>query len=810
VACLGFPCPPKELEGFGAFFSHWENPGELEFAVQKPSVSTTLELSRSYKCLADAGIWLMNERSLRVLMEQCGWQESLSRFCGDHALARDLYGEFGLNLGESPARPLSHGEKLSATIFHPECQFFHFGTSRQVLEAATRLHQTESRSRAAGLGFLSSEIRHANQHVQNVDFEGGQNLPQDLSIWIENSYVSKQIGLSGQNFLTGLPLGDWSFTLPTGACLDLVPVGEDLFCPRFYGFDDSFSGSVSDPATLLLGEPVTRWISQRGLEDWFKSVDHQLDIQTLPIFPVLSRSELESDFISWLFNADRPSEDLASKWLNATKLSARDLLGAARVDRLYDQRRALQVKSLRVVVARRDQNMFYNMDIQRAAELASSDTQFPNLTAHRSAGSTAQLIQDFMFESEMARIHADPRWEGLESDAFRVLREMIVNRDRLAVHAPVATVLPEQIVWGRSPIRLDLAGGWTDTPPYSILHGGQVVNVAVELNGQPSIQVFVRKTERLEILLRSIDLGTQVVIREFEDLRNDVTVGSEFALARTALSLAGFSPEFSKDGGDTLRKRLANFGGGLEISMLAAVPKGSGLGTSSILSSALLATLGDVCGHKWSQQDVFTRVLASEQILTTGGGWQDQVGGSVPGLKLVSSKPGVEQNVKCHWLPPQILGAETANRTALLYYTGLTRTAKGVLREIVRGMFMNAQETVTTLKLIGQNTQPASDAIMRNSYTDLGAAVRRSWTLNRQLDSGTCPPLVEEIYTLIDDFVHGAKLLGAGGGGYMFMMCKDEDAASRCRSVLNEAKLQPGSRFVNFDVSSNGLCVTRN
>ena len=65
----------------------------------------------------------------------------------------------------------------------------------------------------------------------------------------------------------------------------------------------------------------------------------------------------------------------------------------------------------------------------------------------------------------------------------------------------------DQIVWARSPVRLDLAGGWTDTPPYCIEHGGKVLNVAVDLNGQPPIQVFARLSDRPELVVRSIDLG---------------------------------------------------------------------------------------------------------------------------------------------------------------------------------------------------------------------------------------------------------------------------------------------------------------
>ena len=59
--------------------------------------------------------------------------------------------------------------------------------------------------------------------------------------------------------------------------------------------------------------------------------------------------------------------------------------------------------------------------------------------------------------------------------------------------SPTLSVYADQIVWSRSPVRIDLAGGWTDTPPYSMMQGGNVVNIAIELNGQPPLQVYVQR-----------------------------------------------------------------------------------------------------------------------------------------------------------------------------------------------------------------------------------------------------------------------------------------------------------------------------
>ena len=245
------------------------------------------------------------------------------------------------------------------------------------------------------------------------------------------------------------------------------------------------------------------------------------------------------------------------------------------------------------------------------------------------------------------------------------------------------------------------------------------------------------------------------------------------------------------------------------MSLLAAVPKGSGLGTSSILASTILGALSEFCGLGWGSMDVMMKTLALEQMLSTGGGWQDQAGGALPGLKELETTPGLLQSPTCHWLPDRILGPETANSVALLYYTGITRVAKSVLREIVRGMFLNSGSRLDTLRRIGENVGPTSDAIRRHDWNALGASVHQSWLLNQELDSGTNPPAVAAIMAQIQDYLLGGKLLGAGGGGFLFMLAKDADAARRIRTTLAENPPSPQARFFDFSVSQVGLEVTR-
>lgn len=91
-----------------------------------------------------------------------------------------------------------------------------------------------------------------------------------------------------------------------------------------------------------------------------------------------------------------------------------------------------------------------------------------------------------------------------------------------------------------------MAGGWTDTPPYSLFAGGSVVNIAIELNGQPPLQVYIKPCAEHRIVLRSIDMGAMEVVNTFEELQSYCMIGSPFSIPKAALALAGFVPAFSE------------------------------------------------------------------------------------------------------------------------------------------------------------------------------------------------------------------------------------------------------------------------
>ncbi|MCL4178172.1 MAG: bifunctional fucokinase/L-fucose-1-P-guanylyltransferase [Verrucomicrobia bacterium] len=810
VVAAGMWVTAECASNFGVFCLPRNHPGRLAFFLQKPSVSQIRQLSADYLCPVDTGMWLLSARAVALLLAKSGWDAGRQTFAEGDASAFDLYGEFGYALGSNPTRPDPEIAGLTCAVVPlPDPEFHHFGTNTQLIESISRLQNRvldESRLGSSG------GRRHPDQYVQNSRVGFALRQEENHTLWVENSVIPASWELAHSHILTGVPDNQWRLRLPAGTCLDFVPVGKEKLCVRPYGIGDDFTGAIGDPGTRWLGRSAADWLKARNLQFQAAGVDPKTDIQQAPLFPVLATPELTSDFLEWLVSP-MPSTDpaRAKSWLEAERLSAQSIASRVNLERLYAQRSANRNACLKPLLTNRRWNIFYRLDLVSTARWMAASGIEPqdDDQADPSDLEPMESVRQRMVRAALLRERGQP-WEACEDQAFDQLRELIEREAVISPVSPHCAVQADQIVWGRSPARLDLAGGWTDTPPYCLEHGGRAVNLAVDLNGQPPQQVFVRLSDQPELVIRSIDLGLEQRIASYAELESYAQPGSGFSLAKAALALAGFLPRFNADGHwPSLHDQLRAFGGGIEISMVAAVPKGSGLGTSSIMAATLLAGLGDFCGLNWDKTTLFLRTLALEQMVTSGGGWQDQAGGIFHGIKSIETSAGLSQRPTLRWLPEGLFGGDYANRSILLYYSGLTRLAKGILQQVVRGVLLNSPEHLSTLEEIGANAELAFDAVQKADYDGLGEAIRRSWRSNQTLDAGTNPPAIQHLLAPIEDYTLACKLLGAGGGGYLLLLAKDEEAGRRIRKHLADHPPNAGARFVDFKVSATGLQLSR-
>jgi galactokinase/mevalonate kinase-like predicted kinase len=795
IVVLGIRAAPEVARHFGVFVRE-RGSRRLVQSLQKPSPEALDGLGAHLDFLLDVGVWVLGPRAVAALLQACLPYPDDAE---SSVMPLDLYRDVGGALGDVPSLPREAFAGLSCSVVEmADGAFYHFGTSRQLIEATCAL-QNDS----VATGRVRGPRAHPDQILQNARMDAPTRRTVNHTLWIENCHINDSWSLRDSHVLTGIPEDAPGLRLDPGRCLDYVWLEDGGVCLRPYGLDDAFSGAIGDAATVWMGRPASEWFARRGLKLTDAGLDVGDDIHDAPLFPVMADPAQARTLVQWMVDATpEVSTGMAGRWLETRRLSAAQILEEACVAASESRRCLLRRHALARIEANRAFSVFYRLDLARAAALVRDAEPTDPAVA---ASSSLERMYDWAWIAARRRDRGESP-DRADAEAFAALRSAILEHAAIGGACPTRTLQADQIVWARSPVRLDLAGGWTDTPPYCILHGGRVTNVAVDLNGQPPVQCFVRVVDRPDITVHSIDRGEHERIATYADLDAFAHPGTSFAIARAALALAGFLPRFAGVAcPDTLERLLRRFGGGLELSVLAAVPQGSGLGTSSILAATLLAALSNVCGLGWDLDTVMSRTLALEQLMTTGGGWQDQAGGALHGAKLVRSEPGPTQRLSARWLPSCALTAGSA----LLYYTGLTRLAKGILQDIVHGLFVNDGARLRIIGDIGRNAVSAAEALQKNDDNALGEVVQRSWQLNQALDPGTNPPAVQAILDQVAGRLLGAKLLGAGGGGYLLMIAKDPEAAGQVRRILTGRPPNDRARFMDFSVSPTGLEVTR-
>ncbi len=793
VVCYGLWVDPSLAKNHGVFLSKRETPEVLDFVLQKPSVEKLGELMHSHLFLMDIGIWLLSDKAVNLLM-------SKSTGKGGEILNYDLYSDFGQALGENPTTTDAEISQLKVAVLPlQDGEFYHYGTSREMISSTMSIQNLVYDQRAImHLGVKAHPSIFTQNCHHDIKFQ-----PTNRNTWIENSWVPSTWVLTHENIITGVPQNDWTISLSPGVCVDVVPLGEQQWVVRPYGFNDAMRGDLRDASTEYLGRPVGEWLSKRGISA--EEVEGNTDLQNSRIFPVCDNIEEMGRLLQWMI-ADTPA-DMTDVWRACERLSANEISDKANLRRLQMQRLEFRKANLTALANNHRCSIFYQTNLDDLAH-EFHNLQVPVPEPLPESEPLLKRINDHMFRSRLLELNGQDGSEA-GAKAFSLLGEGLTEDVLAHKQMPQLDVYSDQIVWGRSPVRIDLAGGWTDTPPYCLTSGGSVVNLAIELNGQPPLQAYVKPSADYHVVLRSIDLGAIEILTTWEELADFAKVGSPFSIPKAALALAGFLPQFCQKKYKSLQEQLKDFGCGIEVTLLSAIPAGSGLGTSSILAATVLGAVSDFCGLAWSKNEICNRTLVLEQLLTTGGGWQDQYGGVLHGVKLLATQDGFEQTPEISWLSDNLFTDSQYQACHLLYYTGITRTAKKILAEIVRGMFLYDTERLQLLGEMKEHARDVAQAIMRGDYTQLGTLVGKTWQQNQLLDSGTNPPEVQAIIEKVKDLCLGLKLPGAGGGGFLYMIAKDPAAALRIREILTKERPNARARFVEMSISRTGMQVSR-
>ena len=279
---------------------------------------------------------------MRVLFARCGWNGK--EFPAGVPSFYELYAQMGLSLGSEPTVPDPEISALRAAVVPlPEAEFYHLGTSRQLIESVSAI---ETRENVRSLSGWTGRQPHPDQHVQNSSLSIPLRRQENHTLWIENSTLPATWTVASEHVLTGVPPNDWTLTLQSRQCLDIVAVGATDFAVRPYDIDDRFKGAMGDPRTGWLGASAAGWFSRRGLSLEMAGIDPQTDIQQAALFPVVSPADLTGGFVQWMLTPNLPPSGFSSLWLRSPRLSAEEICNRCNLDRLYRQRRENLIRVL--------------------------------------------------------------------------------------------------------------------------------------------------------------------------------------------------------------------------------------------------------------------------------------------------------------------------------------------------------------------------------------------------------------------------------------------------------------------------------
>ncbi|CAB9526965.1 L-fucose kinase [Seminavis robusta] len=414
-----------------------------------------------------------------------------------------------------------------------------------------------------------------------------------------------------------------------------------------------------------------------------------------------------------------------------------------------------------------------------------------------------------------------------------------------------------QWVIATSPARVDLSGGWSDTPPICYEFGSAVTGIAVTVDKKKPLSSRCRIVPREAssdsapiILVRSelrdsrkCDLVSSIdtEIREMKDLKDARDPSASGALVKCALvclgliSLEQLQASQGEADAPSLQDRVNEFCQShngdvvMEIAVTSLLPQGSGMGTSSILGGCVLAAVGQCVGIKHtttgdesdSSGNIIDSVSALEQILSTGGGFQDQVNGLIGGAKIVSTKPcelPIRLSIQQVEVAPSV--QKNLDDRLLLAFTGKTRLAANILQNVLRRFALRTPEIVDCANRLVDGAHKARDALQKGDIDAVAECLHSYWKQKKHMagdDVGVEPEAVRLIMEELKQqgLISGASLCGAGGGGFLVMIAsadaetsKIDSAVQQCLGCSSDPDSASAFSWHECNISNVGLITT--
>lgn len=667
-------------------------------------------------------------------------------------------------------------------------EFIHFGTTRELRALLTE--------EIADYEYLDWEklvftnVRECKGAIHTALLE--ENVQINEGCYIENSYLKGKTEVKCGAIVSGLALQD--VVIPENTVFHGVKLQEkEEYLVRTYGVLDNPKKTLAENGKFLNGT-LRSFLENNCLSAEVLWENSDRCLWNAKLYPICDSME---EAVSFGLLLVRMSDGKASakeveKWKSKKRFSLQEsfLLGDTEI--LLRWKRKLEDTILvEKFLQRIKEGEHYIPALKIFGEKEITETQFEILMEKMEQADFSEKIR-ILYDVSRSMKYQGKSFQGktydiLEQKCFETIQKEIFSKSF------VSQVKKYHIACDRVkvtlPVRVNWGGGWTDTPPYCNEHGGVVLNAAIRLRGQEPIEVEIRKIPELKIEFASVDMnayGNAQTAEEIQDCHNPY---DPFALHKAAIIACGILPFDEKT---DLQDVLKALGGGFYISTrVKGVPKGSGLGTSSILAGACVRAFSQFLGTEWSDSEVYEIVLNLEQIMSTGGGWQDQVGGLTPGIKFITSKAGIKQELQVEEVRISDETKKELQERFALIYTGQRRLARNLLREVVGNYIGARPESVKALEDMQRVAALMKFSLERGDMNEFARLMNLHWEISKQLDAGSTNTCIDQIFAVCEDLIDGRFIAGAGGGGFLQVILKKgitkEEVSARLRQVFQNS-----------------------
>lgn len=321
----------------------------------------------------------------------------------------------------------------------------------------------------------------------------------------------------------------------------------------------------------------------------------------------------------------------------------------------------------------------------------------------------------------------------------------------------------------RAPVRISFAGGGTDFEGYYARFGGLVVSATID----KYFYVFLAVNNRRDIQIMSSDY--QTFYRQ--DAREEMLWDGDLALPRAILNHFDIHQ-------------------GLSMFLASQIPPGTGLGSSSTVTVAVIKAVSSLLGLGLSKQEIAELACFIEiEKLGMPIGKQDQFAAAYGGVNAISFS-AEDVTVEPLALRPETL--ERLEREVLLFYTGASREAGRVLSGQNRAIRQGDPVVLESLHAIKAMAVDARRCLESGNLPALGELLHHSWEQKKRLAQGITTPYIDECYDLARARgAVGGKITGAGGGGFLMLYCGRH--APRVTEALEGLGLKRMDYSVDFD-----------